>query len=246
MELPKNTVHSGVASLRSLQIVHFLAELNGLELIGGDAGDAHLEAHTQEKVCFRAGPEFGPLEGHLLIIVRALCGLRTSGARFHAKFADTLRELGFTPSYADPDVWLRAAGDCYEYVVVCVDNILTALKNPKEFYEKLTSAPYNYLLKNVEELKYHLGGDFFRDRDGTYCYGAQTYVKHLCDNYKLMFGELPTEFHAPMEKGDQPELDDMVELGPDGIQCFQSLMGAVQWTVTLSRFDVAHAVMSLG
>jgi len=150
------------------------------------------------------------------------------------------------PSYADPDVWLRAAGDCYEYVVVYVDDILTALKNPKEFYEKLTSDPYNYLLKNVEEPKYHLGGDFFRDRDGTYCYGAQTYVKRLCDNYKLMFGELPTEFHAPMEKGDQPELDDTDELGPDGIQWFQSLMGAVQWTVTLSRFDVAHAVMSLG
>ena len=94
-------------------------------------------------------------------------GRRTSGARFHAKFADTLRALGFKPTYADPDVWIRDAGTCYEYVVVYVDDILTALKDPKSFYSALQSDPWNYKLKNVEEPRYHLGGDFFRDSDGT-------------------------------------------------------------------------------
>ena len=62
----------------------------------------------------------------------------------------------------------------------------------------------------------------------------------------MMFGEPVKEYHAPMEKQDQPELDDSPELGPDGVEKFQSLIGAAQWTVTLSRFDVAHACMSLG
>ena len=44
----------------------------------------------------------------------------------------------------------------------------------------------------------------------------------------------------------QPELDETPELGPNGVEQYQSLLGAVQWTVTLSRIDVAHAVMSLG
>ena len=243
---PADSVYSGVASLRSLRIVCFLAELNGLTLTGGDVGNAYLEAYTKEKVCFRAGPEFGSREGELMIIDKALYGLRTSGARFHAKFADTLRKLGFTPTYADPDVWIRDAGDRYEYVVVYVDDVLTALKNPKEFYDALKSEPWNYKLKNVEEPKYHLGGDFFRDKDGTFCYGAQTYIKRMMDNYKLMFGELPKEYHSPMEKGDQPEMDDSELLGPEGIQQYQSLIGAVQWTISLCRFDVAHAIMSLG
>ena len=91
---PDDSVYSGVASLRSLRIVVFLAELNGLKVTGGDIGNAYLEAYTKEKVCFRAGPEFGELEGHLCIIDKALYGLRTSGARFHAKFAETLRALG--------------------------------------------------------------------------------------------------------------------------------------------------------
>ena len=116
---------------------------------------------TQRRKCvFCAGPKFGALEGHLLIIDKALYGLRTSGARFHAKFADTLRILGFKPSYTDPDVWLRDAGSCYECVVVHVDDTFTALKNLKEFYDALKAEPWNYKLKNVEEPKHHLGGDF--------------------------------------------------------------------------------------
>ena len=242
---PPESVYSGVATLRSIRIVAFLAELNGLKLTGGDVGNAYLEAYTTEKICFVAGEEFGPLAGHTMIVDKALYGLRTSGARFHAKFADTLRFLGFQPTKADPDVWLRDAGDCYEYVVVYVDDIFSALKDPETFYKQLQSEPWNYKLKNVEEPKYHLGGDFGRDEDGTFFYGAQSYVKRLVQNYKNVFGELPPETHAPLDKDDKPELDTSPLLGPDGIEQYQSFLGAVQWLVTLCRFDIAHAVMSL-
>ena len=57
----------------------FLTELNGMEAYATDIGNAYLEAKTEEKVCIRAGPEFGALEGHLLIIYKALYGLRSSG-----------------------------------------------------------------------------------------------------------------------------------------------------------------------
>ena len=84
-------VYSGVASLWSLCIVCLLAATNILKHTGGDVGNVYLEAHRSEKVCICAGPEFGPLEGHLFVIKKALCGTRTSGARFHTKFADALR-----------------------------------------------------------------------------------------------------------------------------------------------------------
>ena len=49
-----------------------------------------------------------------------------------------------------------------------------------------------------------------------------------------------------MDKDNKPELDDSPPLGPDGIKHFQKLIGAAQWLITLSRFDVAHAIVSLG
>ena len=41
----------------------------------GDIGSAYLESYTNEEVYFIAGPEFGPLAGHTLVIVITLYGL---------------------------------------------------------------------------------------------------------------------------------------------------------------------------
>ena len=84
--------YSGVVSLHSLRICMLAAELSQLHIMVGDISSAYLEAYTQEMVCFLTGPEFCPLEGHLLVIERAIYGLRTSGARWHDRFSDTLRD----------------------------------------------------------------------------------------------------------------------------------------------------------
>jgi hypothetical protein len=244
-EPPKDSVYSSVVSLRSLRLAVFLGELNGLGSSAADIGNAYLEALTKEKVYFVAGPEFGELEGHVLIIVKALYGLRTSGARFHERLAVTLRDMGFTPCEADEDVWMRECGDVYEYVCTYVDDLACVLKAPEKFFEELRTK-YGYKLKGVGLLKYHLGADFYRDPDGTLVMGAKTYVERMMANYQSMFGELPKPFVSPLEKGDHPELDQSSELEADDIKKFQSLIGAMQWTISLCRMDIACAVMTLG
>ena len=72
---PVESVYSSVATLCSLHIMIFLAELNGLQLMEGDIGNAYLESYTQEKVYFIAGPALGHLAGHIFIINKILYGL---------------------------------------------------------------------------------------------------------------------------------------------------------------------------
>jgi hypothetical protein len=74
-----------------------------------------LEAETLEKVYVVAGPEFGDREGHTLVIFKALYGLRSSGLRWHERFADCLHDMGFKPSKSEPDIWMRKNGNVYEY-----------------------------------------------------------------------------------------------------------------------------------
>jgi hypothetical protein len=62
-------------------MVAFLSELNGLDLWATNIGNAYLEAKTPELLFIVAGPEFGDLEGHMLIIYKALYGLCSSGLR---------------------------------------------------------------------------------------------------------------------------------------------------------------------
>jgi hypothetical protein len=104
---------------------------------------------------------------------------------------------------------------------------------------------YNYNLAGVGEPSYHLGGNFFRDSDGTLAWGAQSYVKKMLLTYEKLFGQNPKEFSSPMEEGDHPELDLTPELDAANIKLYQSLIGALQWAVTLGRFDIFIGVATM-
>jgi hypothetical protein len=67
-------VASHVISVCGIWLAAFLARLNSLELWEADVGNAYLEAKTKEKVYIVGGPESGPLEGHTLLVDKALYG----------------------------------------------------------------------------------------------------------------------------------------------------------------------------
>ncbi len=116
-ETPVDTDYSIVVSLRGIRLLTFIAELNEAEVWCTDIGNTYLESFTREKVYIRAGPEFGDREGHILIIVKAIYGLKSSGLRWHERFTDVLRSMGFFPSFPEPDIWMRNKGDHYEYIL---------------------------------------------------------------------------------------------------------------------------------
>ena len=78
-------------------MVVFLSQLNNLEIWGADAGNAYLEAYTDEKLCIIAGPEFKELQGHLLIMIKALYGTRSGGTRWHDRLIDILQGSRLAP-----------------------------------------------------------------------------------------------------------------------------------------------------
>ena len=243
-EVPIESVYSGVVSLKGLRLIMFLAELNHLEIWATDVGNAYLEAKTQEKVFIIAGPEFGELEGHLLVVYKALYGLRTSGLRWHERFADTLRDMGFQTSKADSDIWMRRNKDVYEYIAVYVDDLCIVAVEPKVIIDLLMDK-YKYRLKGSGPIEFHLGCDYFRDCDGILCYAPKRYVEKMVGSYKEMFGVNPREETSPLVKGDHPELDNSEELGAEGIKQYQSMIGALQWAVSLGRLDITTAVMTM-
>ena len=55
-------------------------------------GSAYVLSKTCEKIAFVAGPDFGEFAGHTLIIIKALYGLKSSGARYHDYWADEMHE----------------------------------------------------------------------------------------------------------------------------------------------------------
>ena len=243
---PVESIYSGVVSLRSLRMVVFLSQLKNLEIWGADVGNAYLEAYTDEKLCIMAGPEFKELQGHLLIMVKALYGTRSGGARWHDRLFDILQEMKFKPSKADPDVWMRPepGGTCYEYIAVYVDDLAIAAKDSQAFCNELKKK-YNLKLKGVGPLEYHLGCTYKKDPDGTLAADPRRYVNKILESFERMFKEKPRKSRPPLEGGDHPELDTSELCDEHQTKQFQTLIGQLQWLISLGHFDIAVHVMSL-
>ena len=244
-DTPVESVYSGVVSLRGLRLMLFLAELNQLKLYSTDIGNAYLEAETKEKLYIIAGREFGQQQGHILIIHKALYGLKTSGKRWHERFSECLREMGFFPCKAEPDIWMRDMGDHYEYIGIYVDDLTIISKKPRDIANTFTET-YNFKLKGTGPIKFHLGCNFKRNEYGELCIQPKKFIDKMQDAYKQHFGVRPQhKVTSPLEPGDHPEIDLSPLLDEEGTRIYQSLIGTLQWAVSLARFDIASAVMTM-
>ena len=159
--------------------------------------------------------------------MKALYGLRTSGARWHDRFADTPRDEKYKPSLAYSDVLYRDIGRCYENVTVYVDDLCYIGPKSEKFYNIL-KLKHGFKLKGVEEISYHLGGNFVRDADGTLFWGSHTYIKKILDNYDRQFGSLPSRKpSSALENDDPPELDQSEILDKGDTNLYQPMIGAL-------------------
>ena len=120
---PIDSIYSGVVLTRSLRLSIFLAKLNNMKVWAADIGNAYLEVTTREKLYIVAGPE---LQGDILVIHKALYGLKSSGLRWSQRIHHIMLELNFRPCKADPCVWLGEMKDKYKYIAIYVDDLLIA------------------------------------------------------------------------------------------------------------------------
>ena len=119
-----------------MRILHLVAALNDLDILACNILNAYLTAKYREKIYTIAGPVFASEEGAIMIIKMALYSLQSSGAVFRSKLAYVIHYLGFRPSLADPDVWMkpvtkRNGFKYYEHVLCYVDDVMVVSDEPQ-------------------------------------------------------------------------------------------------------------------
>ena len=89
-------------------------------------------------------------------------------------------------------------------------------------------------------MTYHLGADYFEDPDGTFVSKPKKYIDMLDVTYKRLFNEDPPKgYETPLAKNDPSELDTS-EILEDMAAKYLTMVGQLQWFVTLGRLD-SHA-----
>ncbi len=74
----------------------------------------------------------------------------------------------------------------------------------------------------------------------------EKYISKMVQGYEQMFGCTPKRnVYSPLEKGDHPELDTSDLCDGTETQQYQSLIGSLQWAVSIGRIDITTAVMTL-
>ena len=182
----------------------FIVELDGMVPCATDIGNSYLEAITSEKVCIRERPEFGALEGHLLIIYKALYGLCLSGNLFGQLLQECLRDLRFKPLFVELTIYMRKCptADHYKYVATYVDNLCMIMKDLQSLLDQLMAPPYNFKLKGSREIVVHLDCGFTLDITGTLCMDHGKYIDRMEQSYFQYFKTKPVQQHRfPCRKG---------------------------------------------
>ena len=125
-----------------------------------------------------------------MIVKMVLYGLKSSRVAFRAKLTGVLHDIGYTPSNAYPDVWLRPAvktdgAEYYEMVLCYVDEVLKipdmpmglmygirSVLKPKDYKAEVPDAYLGAMLSQVE------------NETVTKCWSmySENYVKAAIDN----------------------------------------------------------------
>ena len=259
-DAPKSLTYASVVTRESVRLAFLVAALNDLNILAADVSNAYLNADCREKIFFVAGEEFGSLKGKVLIIKKALYGLKSSGAAWRALFASTLHDMGFKTSRADPDVWIKPnvkpdGHKYYEMILVYVDDILHVSHYPDyEHDPAMQEIGRIYELKDgsVKEPTYYLGANigYAYDEHGVKIWymSASDYIDAAV---KTVQSNLPSgtklrgKADRPYHQDYKPELDATPFLDEDGISQYQGYIGILRWLVEIGRVDIMTEVSLL-
>jgi hypothetical protein len=251
-EAPASITYSSVVSRDSVRLAFLIAALNDLDVMACDVGNAYLNAPCREKVWFLGGGEAGDDRGKVLVITRALYGLRSSGASWRSMLAETIRNLGFESTRADPDVWRRPATRSdgtkyYELLLVYVDDILAISTGPREIIQNIDDC-YKMKEGSIGPPDTYLGAQIYKHSlpDGSWAWGmsSEKYVKNAVLTVETLLKEDESGLHlrttalTPFPSQYKPELDFSKELNPDMMSRFRQLIGILRWAIEIGRIDI--------
>lgn len=258
---PAAITYSSVVSRDTVRIAFIIAALNGLDVSSCDIGNAYLNAPCREKIWCIAGTEFGSDKGKILHIVRALYGLKSSGASWRAMFAQTLHDLDYQSSRADPDLWykpkVKPNGDeYYSFILVYVDDVLHFDHEPNILMEQLESiyrlkdkaeAPDRYLGANIDKVQMQDGSVAWSMSSREYLSNAIRNLEQQLEKDKApplrTYGKRSGE--RPFPASYRPEIDTSPLLGDDLTTRYMQLIGVLRWGIEIGRLDIMTEVSVL-
>ena len=244
-------IYASVLKSEHFRMLLAIADANQLHVVTGDIGGAYLNARTSEKVYSIAGKQFKEDEGRVILIEKALYGLRTSAAQWWKHLAGTLRSIGFQNSSVDDNVWMHPVLDDennvirYDYICVHVDDFAVFSKDPTKHIKALQEIYTVRHVTPIVDCTFYLGMDLKRDT----CFrgfllAVRTYITEALQELTKLLG-FCRKRKTPLDPNVTYEVAHTACLSMEQHAAYRSAVGIFQWISCCGRIDITYAARLL-
>ncbi|KAL3376952.1 hypothetical protein AABB24_003396 [Solanum stoloniferum] len=237
---------SPVVKMVTVRCVVALAAQSGWCLFQMDVYNAFLQGDLFEEVYMSLPPGFGSQgENKVCRLLKSLYGLKQASRQWNQKLTNALMQSGFTQSKLDYSLFTKtnSTGDIV-IILIYVDDLLITGSSDRLIQEAKDTLHHNFKMKDLGELRYFLGIEFARSKDGILM-NQRRYALELVSECGLA-GSKPTS--TPLEQNQkltsveydrQFNITEYDEL--EDRRIYQRLIGRLLY-LAMTRPDISFAV----
>jgi ribonuclease HI len=217
-----------------------LAASQDLEIHQLDIKTAFLNGELEKDVWTQQPPGYETDDGIACHLHKSLYGLKQAPRAWHAKLKEELEALGFTPSAADPALFIKFDTNPI-YLLTYVDDILVVTGDTTALIDTKTKIMSTFEARDLGTATCFLGMDIHRDRDAhtiTLAQGRLTtdlLDQHGMTECKPLITPLSTA--TKLTKDGEP-----LDTSTSG---YSQLIGSLMYLSVCTRPDIAQAVGAL-
>ncbi|KAD2804249.1 hypothetical protein E3N88_37626 [Mikania micrantha] len=226
-----------VAKLVTVRALLALAVKRNWHIHQLDVNNAFLHGDLEEEVYMKIPPGFssGEKETRVCRLQKSLYGLKQASRNWYQKFTTTLCDMGYKQSVADPSLFIYRTDGVHAVVLIYVDDVIIVGDDMHKIKETKAELNHRFTIKDLGNLKYFLGIEVARTKDGIVL-SQRKYTLDILRDMGLE-GCRPSAF--PMEQGlklDKSEDDDRVDAGQ-----YRRLVGRLLY-LQATRPDIVYSV----
>ncbi|KAG7594090.1 Retrotransposon gag domain [Arabidopsis thaliana x Arabidopsis arenosa] len=229
-----------VAKLHTVRVVLSLATNLEWELWQMDVKNAFLQGELEEQVYMKPPPglEDYNAPGKVFKLKKAIYGLKQSPRAWYHKLSTTLLKRGFKKSEADNTLFTLPSKEGIVVILVYVDDIIISGNDKVGIQETKTFLKSVFDIKDLGELKYFLGIEVCRSKEGLFLSQRKYTLDLLSQVGKLGAKPAKTPLEDDYKANRKGELDNKPF---EDVTQYRRLVGKLIY-LTITRPDICFAV----